>query len=149
MKKELSFVTGTLHVIKTREELSSLLTDEPKTLTNCDLSNIDCSNIPFDGYTIKNVVFSRHSENTEQKHSLSMLSFKGATLENVSFAQSELNRCNFDGAVLQKVDFFYSTLCYCRFRDTIGYCLDFRYSQIDCCSMSGATMAFCDSYGMF
>lgn len=147
MEKKLSFVSGTLRVIKTREELEALLLENTNSLTDCDLSNIDCSYLPpFDGMTIKNVVFSRHSAKTEQKHSLAMLSFKGANLENVSFAQSELNRCNFDGAVLQRVDFFYSTLCYCRFRDTIGYCLDFRYSQIDCCSMSGATMAFCDSY---
>lgn len=144
--EDISFVTGELHVVQSREELESLLLEHPSCLTDCDLSNVDCSQINFDDYTIKNVVFSRYSNNSESKRTLSLLSFKRASLENVCFAQSELIRCNFDGAVLQRVDLFFSTLYYCRFRDAFGYCLDFRYSQIDSCSMSTATMVFCDFY---
>jgi len=146
---DLSFVTTiNITTIQSREELDRLVSQKKvsnEPLEDYDLSEIDPSQINFDGLTIENVVFSRYRNDLEPRN-LSLLSFKGATLKNVSFAHSELIRCNFDDAVLQKVDFFFSNLHYCRFRKANGYCLDFRYSQINNCSISEVTMVFCDFY---
>jgi uncharacterized protein YjbI with pentapeptide repeats len=143
----LSFVTGSLTVLSSREELTAIMdTLSDQFLCNYDLSGIDCSGMCFDGYRIRNVIFSKYSDSTDEKHTLSRLSFVGACLESVSFAQSRLSRCNFDGSTIQGGDFFFSVMEFCRFRDSIGYALDFRYSQIANCSMSTAVMAMCDFY---
>lgn len=142
-----SFITEPLTILASREDLVSIIDNlEEKTLSDLDLSGIDCSGISFDEFTIKNVVFSRFQDSSDTRHTISMVSFKNASLENVCFAQSELSRCNFDGAVIQNADFFFSTLLFCRFRDAVGYCLDFRYSSIESCSMSTSTIVMSDFY---
>lgn len=142
----LSFVTGNLTKVANRAALTSIIKSGSKSLYNYDLSGVDCSGMDFQNYSIKNVVFGRFSESQDRRHPISRVSFKNATLENVSFAQCELSRCNFDHATIQGGDFFYSVLHFCRFRDLLGYALDFRYSQIANCSLSTGTFVMCDFY---
>lgn len=143
----LSFVSEELKLISSFSELNDYINESGgRILKNLDLSNVDCSGMKFDDYEIENVIFSHYSDKTDKKKRLSMVSFVRATLKNVSFAQSEMLRCNFDEAKLFSIDFFYSSLYYCRFRSVKGFLLDFRYSNLENCSMSTSLMVLCDYY---
>ena len=141
----LSFVSEDVKLISSFSELNDYINESGgRLLKNLDLSNVDCSGMKFDDYEIENVIFSHYSDKTDKKKRLSMVSFVRATLKNVSFAQSEMLRCNFDEAKLFSIDFFYSSLYYCRFRSVKGFLLDFRYSNLENCSMSTSLMVLCD-----
>lgn len=174
-----SFIDETvdLSVIRTKNELLELIQvckEKDKRLMNLDLSHIDdCSNINFDGLHIENVVFSRFDPEKTTKTFLSNLSFVGAKLLKVGFAQASLQQCNFDTAdekainfnigkqsqrnasertekcvntELKEVDFFYCDLNYCRFCSTYIETADFRYSHIKDCSMRNLDARICDFY---
>ncbi len=67
-------------------------------LSNLDLSEINVSEVcdNFNGWKIENVAFSRFRPETNERKEIFGLSFVGASLNKVSFAQSKLIRCNFD-----------------------------------------------------
>ena len=143
-------------------------------LKNLDLSEMtDCSNLDFDGYTLENVIFSRFIPSKPEKKLLFRLSFMGAELKQVSFAQAHIVQCNFDTmdkeavelhaekikepefrashphykeTTLHKVDFFFSDLDFCRFRNTIVNTADFRYTHIQDCTMSECKVTLGDFY---
>lgn len=143
-------------------------------LENIDLSEMEeCQSIDFSGYTLENIIFSRYQQDKKEKKILFNLSFVGATLKGVSFAQAQLIQCNFDkpdkdatktqmkkvgygknafenmseeNTTLANVDFFFSDLEYCRFRNTIIEKADFRYSHITDCTMGECHVAMGDFY---
>ena len=123
-----------------------------KTLENLDLSDVDFSiaapYVPkqFDGWTINNVIFSRYNPKSNKKKHLHGLSFKGATMNGVGFAQAYLEQCNFDDQNNRRIDFFYSDFSYCRFIHCHIYMADFRYAKVSDCSMRRMEVTFGDFY---
>ena len=143
-------------------------------LENLDLSEIDFSEKSgeirknFDGWIIKNVIFSKFNPKSKEKKSLFGLSFRGAKMERVVFAQASLDRCNFDcleneqikirlfncsniiiadkESTLNKVDFFFSEFSYCRFRGCKMKMVDFRYAKVSDCSMNEINVTYGDFY---
>lgn len=144
----------------------------PLKLENLDLSDVDflyASNtveMDFEGWEIINVIFSRFDPKYRGKKHLYGLSFIGAKMKRVGFAQAFLDRCNFDWekekqndksekkkndkddeyANLEKVDFFYSEFSYCRFRGCKMKMVDFRYAKVSDCSMNEIDVTFGDFY---
>lgn len=179
MARTISFVDESkLKLIKNKADLLRIMRRcELKNklfLSNLDLSEMhDCSCINFDGYRLDNIVFSKFRPDNPQKRHLFNLSFVGAQLSRVSFAQACLQQCNFDTmdlkayklhyqkmygqdmpedkkderiAKLNSVDFFFSNLCYCRFRGNQASLVDFRYSHVCDCTMSEFDLTYGDFY---
>lgn len=143
-------------------------------LENLDLSEIDFSENSgelrknFDGWIIRNVIFSKFNPKSKEKKSLFGLSFRGAKMDRVVFAQASLDRCNFDcleneqikiclfnrsiiiitdkESTLDKVDFFFSEFSYCRFRGCKMDMVDFRYAKVSDCSMNEINVTYGDFY---
>ena len=176
-----SFINNevTLTKIIDKSDLEALMrlkrSKEDFVLENLDLSEMaNCTMLDFSGFTLKNIIFSRFKPICPKKRFLFNLSFMGAKLEGVSFAQSYLLQCNFDTmdkeairlhkekmgeektsitgneetvvTDLNKVDFFFSQLSYCRFRRTVLNTVDFRYSHITDCTMSEIEVHLGDFY---
>lgn len=179
MARTISFVDEIgLIPIKSKEELLDMMSqcvkDKKLYLSNLDLSGMDdCCSICFDGYKLENIVFSKFSPGIPEKRRLFNLSFVGAELKKVSFAQACLQQCNFDTmdveahklhykkmhgedmpeesedkkeSELKMVDFFFSDLWYCRFRGTKARHVDFRYSHVRDCTMSEFNVTYGDFY---
>ena len=99
-----SFVNNnSLKKLTTVQFITICKSDSRKILENYDLTDVNFSNVAdkkvlknFDGYTIKNVIFSRFNPSKKDKKHLYGLSFIGAKLERVCFAQAFLEKCNFD-----------------------------------------------------
>lgn len=146
-------------------------------LQDLDLSNIDVASVRsnFDGWHIENVVFSRFCPKEREKKEIFGLSFMGATLKSVCFAQAHLYRCNFDTldqdaydtaikrltemvpnysavakpqrqTTMTEVNFFLSELELCRFRNVEMYAADFRYSYVNDCTIREAKVTYGDFY---
>lgn len=129
----------------------------PHRLINLDLSDVDFLHasdeveMDFDGWEITNVIFSRFNPKNREKKHLYGISFKGAVMNGVGFAQAFLDRCNFDSfeeesAILKKIDFFFSEFSYCRFRGCNMNMVDFRYAKVSDCSMNKTDVTFGDFY---
>lgn len=157
MKKEIkqSFIgeNPTREIVSCVGRLRDLMAkseaDEQFCLENLDLSQIDENDfrsICFDNYTLKDVVFSRFNPDCDRRRHLFNLSFKGATLLGVSFAQARMQQCNFDESNIQSVDFFLSELEFCRFRDSVANRVDFRYSHVIDCTMGRFDVNLGDFY---
>ena len=143
-------------------------------ISDLDLSEMnDCSCIDFDGFKLQNIIFSRFDPESPDKRFLFNLSFVGAELHQVSFAQAHLQQCNFDTmdkdaikkhhekwgedsiftgeldekkTILEEVDFFFCQLDYCRFRNTSLEKVDFRYSHVKDCTMGEVKVKLGDFY---
>ena len=179
MERTLSFVDEkALTPIKSKAVLLGMMSQCRKNkklhLSNLDLSEMDdCCSICFDGYELDNIVFSKFCPENPQKRHLFNLSFVGAELNRVSFAQAYLQQCNFDTmdvdahklhyqkmhgedmpeekeakkiSTLNQVDFFFSKLEFCRFRKTMAKYVDFRYSHVCDCTMSEFDVTYGDFY---
>lgn len=162
-----------LEIINRAEEAGS---PEYHRLTNLDLSGIDAASqrSNFDGWHIENVIFSRFEPHRKERKEIFGLSFMGATLKGVCFAQAHLYRCNFDTmdkeaykvyleqlpeskrntekghseaqTSLSEVTFFLSDLELCRFRNTKIHAADFRYSHVRDCTIREAMVTYGDFY---
>lgn len=179
MERKISFINeNALISIRDKAELLDMMSqcekDKKLYLSNLDLSEMDdCCSICFDGYKLENIVFSKFSPGIPDKRHLFNLSFVGAELNKVSFAQAFLQQCNFDTmdvkahnlhykkmhgedlpeakekekrSILNEVDFFFSDLEYCRFRGTKAEHIDFRYSHVCDCTMSEFDATYGDFY---
>lgn len=166
-----------LKKISSRSQLDALMKECEKedipTLRNLDLSDLDnCDNLNFDGYHLQNIVFSRFRPDKKEKKLLFGLSFLGAHLTGVVFAQAHMQQCNFDtkdqGAYdhhqnqlhgkevkkeaklhtteLKGVDFFFSDLDFCRFRRTKAERVDFRYAHLTDCTLGKFEVSLGDFY---
>ena len=177
-----SFITGEPKPVSESEFLNerinslniSLSQKTQPVLENLDLSEIDFSEKRgeirknFDGWVIRNVIFSKFNPKSKEKKSLYGLSFRGAKMERVIFAQASLDRCNFDcleneqinirlfnrsgiiitdnKCTLNNVDFFFSEFSYCRFRECNMNTVDFRYAKVTDCSMGNIDVTYGDFY---
>lgn len=179
MDRTISFVDeSSLKPIKSKAELLEIMKqceqEKELFLSNLDLSEMDdCSCINFDRYQLDNIVFSKFRPDNPQKRHLFNLSFVGAQLSRVCFAQANLQQCNFDTmdlrayeffykkiygkdmpedkkdkriAKLNSVDFFFCNLSYCRFRGNQACQVDFRYSHVCDCTMSEFDLTYGDFY---
>lgn len=178
-KVQLSFIDEKveLKTINNIGELRNIVEECRKNkqkLCNFDFSILkDIRNICFDGLILENIVFSRFNPKSPNKTFLFNLSFMGAQLHKISFAQAHLQQCNFDtmdeeaihlhlekmdyqsiikkgdktaNTHLQEVDFFFSQLDYCRFRRSELNTVDFRYSHINDCTMGEINVYLGDFY---
>ena len=129
----------------------------PHILKNLDLSEVDFLyaadkvEMIFEGWKIANVIFSRFNPKYREKKHLHGISFKGAEMNGVGFAQAFLDRCNFDSfeeksAILENIDFFFSEFSYCRFRGCNMNMVDFRYAKVSDCSMNKTIVTYGDFY---
>lgn len=134
----------------TTDELSALIKEAHASknfsLKNLDLSECELKNISFKGFSLENIIFSRHSPEEENHKIIFNLSFENSKLKKVSFAHSHLKQCNFDNTELLDIDFFYSILEVCRFRGASVNHSDFRYSKIANSSLSTCSFRECDFY---
>lgn len=115
-------------------------------LSNLDLTDCDLRNLDFRGFTLDNIIFSKHQTDEEEHKLIFNVSFEDSKLRRISFAHTILKQCNFDNAHLDNVDFFYSKLNVCRFRSAKIILSDFRYSEILNCSLSKCNLVECDFY---
>lgn len=153
IKPKLSFIDEEnirFKTVENLEELKKVVTKcriTNRILSNYDFSNLeDISCISFDQLILENIVFSRFRPCGKGTNNLFQLSFKGATLDKVSFAQANLQQCNFDAAKITCADFFFTKLEYCRFRQAIASYIDFRYSKIQNCTMGEFNVTLGDFY---
>lgn len=170
-RPKLSFIDENnieLKRVENIDELRKLVAECRETggvLAGYDFSNLkEISCVCLDNMVLENIVFSRFCPCEKERPLLFQLSFLGASLTNVSFAQARLCQCNFDkmnksankkyqetfegnsnvkkeepvekDTTLEKVDFFFTELEYCRFRQTQAKYVDFRYSKIANCTLS-------------
>lgn len=172
-----------LHTVTSAEEFLAIIDkanqkDSPDyhSLRNLDLSEIDAASLytDFNGWQIDNVIFSRFDPARKERKEIFGLSFIGATLKRVCFAQAHLYRCNFDTldkeaqqvnkerqpqeqqtdeasitdkqTEIREATFFLSDLELCRFRNAKMYAVDFRYSYINDCTIREAMVTYGDFY---
>lgn len=171
-----------LHTVTSAEEFQSIVNQattagspEYHRLKNLDLSAIEVSDVwrDFGSWHIENVIFSRFDPHEQSRKVLFGLSFAGATLRRVCFAQAALCRCNFDTVdkeahrvnterqhhpaaeeptlpegqtSLTEVTFFLSHLELCRFRNTKIHAADFRYAYLNDCTIREAEVEYGDFY---
>lgn len=168
-------------IISSNEEFSAVINDRLQEgtenyhrLCNMDLSAIDVDGVhrDFDGWNIENVIFSRFNPGSRDRKEIFGLSFMGATLKCVCFAQAHLYRCNFDTkdsaahivnsnragdainvvespetvTTMNGVTFFLSNVELCRFRGVSIKSADFRYSYINDCTIREAEVEYGDFY---
>ena len=116
MDRTISFVDeSALKPIKSKADLLDLMKqceqEKELFLSNLDLSEMDdCSCINFDRYRLDNIVFSKFCPDNPQKRHLFNLSFIGAQLSRVCFAQANLQQCNFDTMDLNAYKFYYQKM---------------------------------------
>lgn len=115
-------------------------------LSNLNLCDCELKNINLNGFTLDNIIFSRHNAEDEDYKIIFNVSFEKAELNNVSFAHSNLKQCNFDNSKIKNGDFFYCKLMVCRFRSASVVLSDFRYSEIKNSSLSKCSFTECDFY---